>query len=307
MPEGPEITILSQYLTTVLTGKQILNISVLAGKYKKDQTQFNILNNAAPLTIINIGSKGKQMFIELKTNNNDVVYLMTHLGLTGFWTINPIVAKNYKIDITISDNIKLMYEDNSNFGNMFVCNQTEFNKKLDTLALDIVKTNISNCELFNIFKQYLTNKKIKKTNVVELLMNQHAIISGIGNYLMAEILYRAKISPFTNVRDLFDDRILELCESIRYVVKLSYFNNKTGYMTHFDNVFFKDQYIDFIDYHRDKIGTMYPNYHANVNLLDDVFKFKIYGCKIDEAGNKIEIDKTIQDGRSTYWCPLIQL
>jgi formamidopyrimidine-DNA glycosylase len=36
MPEGPEITLLSQYLSTALVGKQILNISVLSGKYSKD-------------------------------------------------------------------------------------------------------------------------------------------------------------------------------------------------------------------------------------------------------------------------------
>jgi formamidopyrimidine-DNA glycosylase len=247
------------------------------------------------------------MYFELQTTAKEEVYLATHMGLTGFWIINPIKQKNYKICMTISDNIQLMYKDDSNFGNMNLYNKDQLEQKLSTISFDIVKSNISDENLFDRFKAYLDNKRIKNVSIVELLMNQHGVVSGIGNYLMAEILYRAKISPFTGIKNLTDAQIMELCKCIKYIVKLSYVNNKTGYMTEFDNVYLNGQYINFIDYHRDNIGKLYPMYHENVTLLENEFTLKIYNRKVDDDGNKIEIDKTIQKGRSTYYSPIVQI
>ena len=64
-------------------------------------------------------------------------------------------------------------------------------------------------------------------------MDQNDIVSGIGNYLSAEILYDAKISPHRQLDKLSNTEKKQLAHSMRKIVKLAYYDNKTGYMEHY--------------------------------------------------------------------------
>jgi formamidopyrimidine-DNA glycosylase len=310
MPEGPEICLLSQYLSTVLRGKILLKLVILSGKYATNPfNNAHLLDGSNNYVIKDVNSKGKLIYFELEhVITKKIIYLTSHLGLSGFWTINPTTDKSWRILINISDDIMLFYQDDRNFGNINVYDDYAlFMDKINTLAPDIVKTNINTNDLLSIFTEYINNTK-KDPYIVNLLMDQNAIVSGIGNYLMAEILYNAKISPFRKLKSLSKEEILTLSMSIKYIVKLAYYNNSTGYMTQFDKVFVNGKYIDFVEYHKQNIGVLYPNYHQDIILnTNDKFIFEVYGKKIDKYGHKVEADKTLQKGRSTYWTPTVQI
>ena len=51
------------------------------------------------------------------------------------------------------------------------------------------------------------------------MLSNQCIISGIGNYLRADILYYAKLNPFRTLRCLSDDNIKKLYKSINYIMK----------------------------------------------------------------------------------------
>jgi formamidopyrimidine-DNA glycosylase len=309
MPEGPEVTILSQYLMTKLEGRIIEKMEILSGKYSKNKMKnYELLDGSNTYKITNIDSKGKLMWITLKNmKSNNNIYVTSHLGLTGFWGFDVGSNDRLKFEICDENNDKkyyLYFEDDRNFGNIEIYdNINDLNSKIDELAIDSLKGNYSIDDFVDLYNNYLLKSKKRKDNLIALvLMKQKksdGLVSGIGNYLMAEILYRAKISPFRTMGSLTEDEIKTLAESIQYLTKLSYYDNSTGYMTHFD---------DFIPLHRERvIKGIYPDYHNQYKIKDNEnFQFKVYRQKKDPNGNPVQIDKTIQKNRSTYWVPNIQ-
>lgn len=320
MPECPEITILSHYLLTNLKNKIFKQLEIISGKYThKKLLGSDLLNENYKLK--NVESKGKLLWMTFENTKKieekieDKLYLISHLGLTGEWIIindcdnNNNNNKNIRLQIEIKEKDKkdkkyLCYYDQRNFGNIELTNDYNLvQKKINKLAPDTLHTDFSNTDFENIFMTYIKKSKARKDQLIfKILMNQNinnGLLSGLGNYLTAEILYDCKISPFRTLKSLSHDDIINLAQSIKQIVKLSYFNNTTGYMTNFN---------EYIEIHKNGIlNKFYPNYHDDIKLKkSDQFEFKIYRQKTDPYGNKVEADKTINKGRSTYWVPKIQ-
>lgn len=309
MPEGPEVTILGQLLLSKLKGKIIEKMEILSGKYsRKPMDNHTLLNGKNQYLIKNIDNKGKFMWITLENiENNNKIYLASHLGLTGFWGFTE--GKNDRLKITIKNkkhNKKyyLYFEDDRNFGNIDLYdNKKDLDEKIDEIAMDSLKSEYSLEDFVTLYKNFLSKSPKRKEQEIGLVLmkqkEKDGIISGIGNYLMAEILYDAKISPYRQAGSLTDSEIKKLGKSVKYITKLSYYNNETGYMTHFD---------DFIKVHKEKIdNNTYPEYHSEIKLKKkDKFEFKVYRQKKDPEGNEVLADKKLQKTRSTYWVPQIQ-
>lgn len=308
MPEGPEVTILSQYLLTKLKGRVIEKLEILSGKYfnGKKLVGKNLLDGKIKYKIQNVESYGKLMWITMKDVNGNKIYLVSHLGLTGQWGFHKGKNDRLKIIIGNKDNKKkyyLYYNDDRNFGNIYIFDDVEDVKaRKDLLAPDALKTNITKHEFIAMINKFISKSKTRKDQYIfKVLMNQtlkEGLVSGLGNYLTPEILYRAKISPFRKMYSLTEQDISSLLEAIKYTTKLSYYNNTTGYMTNFGN---------FIKIHKDKIDSgRYPNYHQDIKLKESEFSFNVYRKNKDPLGNNVEKDKTINNKRTVYWVPKIQ-
>ena len=91
----------------------------------------------------------------------------------------------------------------------------EVYEKLKSIGPDFLKDGFGPDQFYNLLKKY-PNKTIS-----EFLMNQK-IVSGIGNYLKAECLYDAKISPHRfccHISTKESDRLFYAC---RRITQLSY-------------------------------------------------------------------------------------
>jgi formamidopyrimidine-DNA glycosylase len=108
-------------------------------------------------------------------------------------------------------------------------------------------------------------------------MNQ-SVISGIGNYLKAEILYAAKISPHRLCKDLTEEEIKLIAEKSFEITNASYQSGGATIMTYRDENNEKGLYSR---------------------------RFMVYNHKTDPKGNKV-IKETTTDKRSTYWVPEVQ-
>jgi len=285
MPEGPEVCITAQYLLSILNNKTI--------KYISNKNYKSIIN----YKIKDVNTKGKLLWFTL-IKNNLTYYLICHFGLTGEWSFDK--NEYNKLIILLNDDTKLYYNDLRNFGRMLLIkDKILLDKEINKLAPDFLKTEFTNDEFIEQFKKYM-NKTIKRKNMllVKVLMDQKAIGSGIGNYLSSEILYNAKLSPKRTLKSLSNNDLKKLSQSIKYIMKLSYYNNPTGYMTNFDKFILK---------HKKGIDNgKYPNYHQDIKLKkSDQFKFNVYRRKLDNNGNKVLADK-INNNRTTYWIPNIQ-
>ena len=128
--------------------------------------------------------------------------------------------------------------------------------------------------MYFLYNKYsLTYKK----NITKILMNQ-SIISGCGNYIKSESLYRSRISPHNNVENLDDKTLETLFVELRKVMQESYESQGATISTYYD--------ID------DKKGKY-------------KFRFLVYGRGYDDYNNKVIKEKT-KDGRTSHWVDIIQ-
>lgn len=282
MPEIAEIAITAEIINSKFKKHTLVSFDFIGGRYARNPpVNYDLFNEDLPMVLKNANSKGKFLFMSFigeKTN----WYVWNTLGLSGRWSLNELPFS--KAMLTFSDGSVLYFSDQRNFGTIkFSTDVVSLNKKLKELSPDLLKDD------FDLEK--ITKYKIP---VVKILLDQKKIGSGIGNYLSAEILYRAKISPHRLSSSLTKKEIKNLDYWIRYVIKLSYMDNHVGYMMGLDE-------------EADKIKR--KNYHPEIKLKDETFKFNVYRKKFDPKGNKVKADKIVGSGkqmRTTYWVPSVQ-
>jgi formamidopyrimidine-DNA glycosylase len=189
----------------------------------------------------------------------------------------------------------LYFTDARNFGTIVITSdKSVLDKRLNKLAPDILRSNMTNEQLLEITKQYISKSRANK-NVVKVLMNQNAIVSGIGNYLVAEILYDARISPFTNLNEISSNKLKKLVHSMRKITKMAYYDNITGYMVNFKE--FGNNHLKMVE------DRVFPNYLPDI--VGKKFRFNVYQQEKDSKGNIVKRDEIVK-GRTIHWVPSVQ-
>lgn len=301
MPEGPEVVIETQYLKSKLKNKTITSVKVLSGRYTHEElTGSDLFKKGHSYKITDINSKGKFIWFELKdVKTDDYIYIANTLGMTGRWEFYNNDSARIRFRVCCDGKKKkynLYYIDPRNFGQInFYSDHDDLQKRLDKLAPDVLKSNLSDSKVVDLIDNFISSSK-KDKNIVKVLMDQNAIVSGIGNYLVAEILYDAKLSPHNKLDKLTNTEKEKLAHSIRKVVKQSYYDNGTGYMKHYSK-FMKDHPVKV-----DKI--IFPNYHPDIKTKKR-FEFKVYNQDKDPKGNKVKRESIIK-GRTFHWVPKVQ-
>ena len=84
MPEGPEVISLVNWLNYNIKNKNLLEIKIISGRYKKNESPigWDLFKKSLPLKIKKINCKGKFIWWEFK--NSDLT-LWNTLGMSGWW------------------------------------------------------------------------------------------------------------------------------------------------------------------------------------------------------------------------------
>ncbi|AYV83539.1 MAG: formamidopyrimidine-DNA glycosylase [Hyperionvirus sp.] len=304
MPEICEVALTAQYLLTKLKGRYITGMTVVAGKYTHLALPGGyLIEERAPLKVMDIDSKGKMMWFVLKDKNGGDVFIINKFGLTGEWSFYD--DKNDRIVFDVEGGgkkYKLHYSDQRNFGLLYITDKRSvLDEKVEKLAPDLLKNDFSDEDFVRWVGEYLkVSARRKDVPIVSVLMKQDkkdGVGSGIGNYLSSEILYRAKISPLRKIGDLSRKELKRLAGVIRHVTKLCYMSNVTGYMKKLRR---------FMKTHAEKVKKgVYPNYHPEINVDNEEFTFLTYGRDEDDLGNPV-VSENIDGTRNTYWVPDVQ-
>ena len=269
MPEGPELKVACDTLNEILVGSEIKNLNILSGRYypkEKFPDKYIEFQNLLPLTITKIGVKGKLLYFIF---NNNWVMLNT-FGMTGRWTLNK--QKHCHIELEFDDK-KIWFCDVRRFGTIKLLDKlTSLDKKLSTLGPDILNSDISAEEFVDIVWKH------KNKNITKVLMNQ-SIISGCGNYLKSEALYKSKISPHHIIENIDRNKLIDL------------FNN------------LKQTMIDSYRCQEASISSYYTTYDQKGTY---VFRFLVYGRDNDDLGNMVIRERTL-DGRTSHWVKNVQI
>lgn len=136
MPEGPEVYSYGIKLYNYLYGSILRKIIIKSGKYKrKPFINYKILDDILPSKILSISTYGKLLLIGLQYN----YFIVISSGMTGFITINDIKHNHLELIIDKSSKIKsLYYNDQRNFGNIYLLEAQMLYSKLSNIGPDLL-------------------------------------------------------------------------------------------------------------------------------------------------------------------------
>lgn len=272
-PEGPEAKIISTWLNKWLFPDGSLcnvlqKVEPISGRYAKVANWLQGHGDLLPLTLRGVNTKGKCIYL-----TGDRRSLVFTLGMTGNFSLEP--TKYARVKFTFSGTPPVYFTDIRNFGTVRFLTAKDLEAKLKSLGLDPLNGRIESEQII------LALGANSELTLAEFLMDQQ-IIAGIGNYLKAEILWHAKLSPHRLAKSLNRTEANDLTAAINIVPSLSL---ESG-------------------------GATIRNYSSpdgNRGAFADMFN--VYGRKtdsLDADGNSVLKDKT-KDNRSTSWSPKRQL
>ena len=215
MPELPEVEVLKRSLRKKIRFSKITGVKIY-NRNLRYKVSYSINSNLKNRVVKDISRISKYLIFHINYSNK----LLIHLGMSGtihlvegnnknntnasFYNSLDLPTKHNHIEITFSNNIKMIYNDPRRFGYFKLLKKNYLLKKpIINLGPDPFSHKF-NLEYVNYF---ICNKK---TNIKNLLMNQK-FVSGIGNIYSNEILYHCKLKPSKRVNKLLKKNILNVC------------------------------------------------------------------------------------------------
>lgn len=275
MPEGPEVKRAANRLNVFWVGKQLTEVKIHSGRYSKKPEALEPLIQNLPLKILSVATHGKFLYWIFRDADFELLWLFNTFGMSGYWSTDK--QGHAHIEFVRADGQSIFYHDQRNFGTFkFTSDLKDFTDKIDSLGPDVLENWIS----LEGFKYIFTQKKNGQKTLPELLMNQK-LISGIGNYLKAEILWMAELSPHRTADSLNEKEWKDLHSLCHIIPSESLYSEK---------------------------GSSILTYRAknkNKDLTYPLGRLAVYKRDKDPKGRKVIPEKT-KDKRTTWWVPEYQ-
>ena len=199
MPELPDVEVFTRNLHEIFAGKKLVRVKIVNGKKLKDKpAAFKRLEGKKLQKIYRSGKEMRFAF-------TDGTLLGLHLMLTG--DVFVIDKKN--------DKASTIAELNFDNGRVLVLTDRMKNAHIKLDPVDKAGVDALSKELN--FK-YLQKALKRKTSIKKVLIDQD-VIRGIGNSYSDEILWEARISPYSIAAAIPDEKIRELAPIIKKVLK----------------------------------------------------------------------------------------
>ncbi len=210
MPELPDVEVFEHYFNYTALHKKVEKVNV---------DDDSILENISPRSFQmrlkdekfkSTSRYGKYLFIELIRDE----ILVIHFGMTGYlkYYKNEEKSPEYeKLIFNLNNGFKLAYVCTRKFGLLsLIDNQQDFIEKHE-LGPDAYSDDLN----WNNFKKIFEGRR---GSIKTAIMNQK-IIAGIGNVYSDEILFQAKIYPFSKIDILSEKELKEIYKKMNWVFK----------------------------------------------------------------------------------------
>ena len=206
MPESAEVKLTAEYLHMCLVDKEITDWVFF------NETGPNGLADSLPAMVESVQCKGKLVYFTLYTKDTRF-FVLHHLMMTGSW--HPTGDGKCRWRVTVDDSTNLWFKNPRKFATIKMVDEKELDRSLSALGPDILT------EDFTLVKWNVARLKYKNRNITAFLMDQ-SIFCGCGNYIKAEALYYAKISPLRKVKSLNDTESEMLFNGLRLIPRSVY-------------------------------------------------------------------------------------
>lgn len=274
MPEGPECKHIADGLAHGLESAVLQAITIHSGRYQRHgpPTGLVTLRSHLPLQIQSVGVKGK--FIYWLLDGEWSVW--NTLGMSGQWWLSGEPDSHCHVSfqlVTEEGPHTVYFRDVRNFGTLrFMHGMAQLEQQLGRLGPDVLAdTSITREEWLSRIRKY------NHWTLPKFLMDQSKV-SGVGNYLKAEVLYATNLSPLQVIGDISDDNLWYVYIVSCEIARSSYLSRGASFLSYLDTDGEKGGYN---------------------------FSFKVYRQEEDPYGNPVERIVT-DDGRTTHWVPSIQ-
>jgi formamidopyrimidine-DNA glycosylase len=282
MPELPEVETVRRGLLPVLEGAVIAQACV-----NRPDLRWPLPNRMADrLTgrrVTALRRRSKYILADLDSGET----LLVHLGMSGrmlisgaqlgsFYHDHPAPQKHDHVVLHMADGARVTFNDARRFGAMDLM-------PTETADQHMLLAGLGPEPFGNDFNEpYLSGRlKGRKTPIKAALLDQR-IVAGLGNIYVAETLYRARISPLRLAGDLGEGQVHSLVPVIREVLAEAI---EAG-------------------------GSSLRDFRqANGELGYFSKHFQVYdreGDPCETPGCTGTVTRTVQSGRSSFWCPACQ-
>jgi formamidopyrimidine-DNA glycosylase len=290
MPELPEVETVRRGLEPVLTGRRITAVH-LARQDLRFALPKDFVARLQGRRVVDLTRRAKYLIATLDSGDG----LLMHLGMTGRFTVvvpdgraitlgelyfEPAAARTHDhVVFDIEDGHRVVYNDARRFGIMDIIVNGAPHPLLAHLGVEPLDDAFDAAWLNAAFRG-------KRAPLKAALLDQR-VIAGLGNIYVCEALYRAKLSPLRLAGSLArprkpDLRLARLVSAIRAVL------------------------IEAI-----AAGGSTLRDYARTDGTAGAFQtvFEVYdreGQRCLRPGCRGRVRRTVQSGRSTFWCPVCQ-
>lgn len=282
MPELPEVETVRRGLEPAMAGRTIVAIDLhregLRVPFPKDLSKY-----LKGRPVLKLSRRAKYLLIHIGGETEDV--MIVHLGMSGQMTmVKTIAGYNRKTHdhmvITLDNQTGVVFNDARRFGMVLL-------EKAANLENHPAFDGMGPEPLQSSFTGKILQERLKKKGIpIKTALLDQRVVAGVGNIYASESLFEAGVSPLKKASDLTPAKAGALVAAIKSVLNraiaaggssLRDFRQAGGELGYFQH--------SFAVYDRE--GEPCPR------------------CK---AGGKKKavIQKIVQSGRATYYCPVCQ-
>jgi endonuclease-8 len=267
VPEGDTIHRAARTLHAALAGRVVTRFQTVFAQLAR----FDIQSPVAGRTIERVVAAGKHLIMDFSGD----LHLRTHMRMNGSWHVyrpgERWRARRSDMRIVIETAEWVAVAFSVPVAEFHDARSLERQEDLLRIGPDLI------ADGFDADEALRRIRARDDEEIADVVLNQR-VVAGIGNEYKSELLFMARIHPMARVRDVSDERIVELLRIARKVM-IANVNKRSG----------------------SRITTF---------SLDPREKQYVYGrggkpCR--RCGTAVEYAKQGPNARGTYWCPKCQL
>ena len=220
MPELPEVELVARALDRIITQRRIIAARLLRANLAPETPPRSFAHLLRGATVESVGRRGKHILLHL--DNGRV--LITHLRMTGRFLYLPVEAplpKHTHALFFLDNERRLVFTDQRHFGMMKIVAASALAeaKELRSLAPEPFSEEFTSTYLRVALSR--SRRTLKET-----LLDQKRVL-GLGNIYAAEVMFLARINPFTIAARLARRRVPRLHRAILDILSESLSHGST--------------------------------------------------------------------------------
>jgi formamidopyrimidine-DNA glycosylase len=281
MPELPEVETIARGIAPVMEGRCISRIWC-GDKGLRIPFPLDLAQNVTGQNVLRVDRRAKYILCHLEHDR----ILAIHLGMSGRVRILPSgsnqpLGKHDHFEIVMEDGSRIILNDARRFGMVFDFPAVNFlvHPRFRHLGPEPLSADFS--------PEYLMRILQRKTGEIKPVIMDQQLVVGVGNIYACEALYRARISPLRKASTLEGEEIALLVKSIKEILSEAITAGGTTLRDH-----------------RTVEGGL-GYFQQNLSVYGRE-KLACPACICDHC-KECAVRRIVQAGRSTFYCPVIQV